>query len=321
MDVLSDAIAAMRLGRPHSSRTLTAAPWGFRFLPSSSAGFHVVLQGSCWVRPPDDPPIHVHAGDVVFLPNGRGHGLSDSPHTPLVDVPPTALVEFGTPPPPESPLVDSAAVAAAGPASTALLLCGAYQLDRGHVHPLLLGMPDVIHFPARVGQHPSLRTAVDLLGAELEARRPGSDAVVTALLDALLLYIVRAWFESARAPDAPAGWAAAITDPTVHGALQRIHERPADPWTVESLAAGVGLSRAAFARRFSALTGQPPLTYLTWWRMVVASRLLRSSDVSLDGVAGQVGYASEFAFAKAFKRHFGIAPGKYRRQAALPALG
>lgn len=319
MDVLSDAIAAMRLGRPHSSRTLTAAPWGFRFLPSSSAGFHVVLQGSCWVLPPDAPPINVHAGDVVFLPNGRGHGLCDNPDTPLVDVPPAALVEFGTPAPPDSPLADASA--AAGPTDTALLLCGAYQLDRGHAHPLLLGMPDVIHFPAGVGQHPSLRAAVDLLGTELEARRPGSDAVVTALLDALLLYIVRAWFESARAADAPAGWAAAITDPTVHSALQHIHERPADPWTVESLAAGVGLSRAAFARRFGALTGQPPLTYLTWWRMVVASRLLRSSDASLDAVADQVGYASEFAFAKAFKRHFGTAPGKYRRQAALPAAG
>ena len=320
VDVLSDAIAAMRLGRPHASRTLAAAPWGFRFLPSGNAGFHVVLQGSCWVLPPDAPPIHVHAGDVVFLPNGRGHGLSDSPDTPLVDVPPTALVEFGTPAPPESPL-DDGSPADAGSTGTALLLCGAYQLDRGHTHPLLLGMPDVIHFPARVGQNPSLRAAVDLLGTELEARRPGSDAVVTALLDALLLYIVRAWFESARAPDAPAGWAAAIADPVVHAALRHIHERPADPWTVESLAAGVGLSRAAFARRFSSLTGQPPLTYLTWWRMVVASRLLRSSDVSLDAVAGQVGYTSEFAFAKAFKRHFGIAPGKYRRQAVLPATG
>jgi AraC-like DNA-binding protein len=317
VDVLSDAIALMRLGRPHASRTLTAAPWGFRFLPSSSAGFHVVLQGSCWVLPPDAPPIHVHAGDVVFLPNGRGHGLCDSPDTPLVDVPPTALVEFGTPAPPESPLAGTSPAAAGGPTSTAMLLCGAYQLDRGLAHPLLLGMPDVIHFPARVGSHPSLRAAVDLLGAELETRRPGSDAVVTALLDALLLYVVRAWFESARSADAPAGWAAAITDPVVHRALQQIHERPADPWTVESLAAAVGLSRAAFARRFSALTGQPPLSYLTWWRMVLAGRLLRSSDVPLDAVAARVGYASEFAFAKAFKRHAGIAPGRYRRRAAL----
>lgn len=315
VDVLSDAIAAVRLGRPHSSRTLAAAPWGFRFLPSGGAGFHVVLQGSCWVLPPDAPPIHVHAGDVVFLPNGRGHGLADSPDTTLVDVPPTALVEFGTPAPPESPLAD-ASPAAAERTSTALLLCGAYQLDRGYAHPLLLGMPDVIHLPARIGHHPALRAAVDLLGTELEARRPGSDAVVTALLDALLLYIVRAWLESERVHDAPTGWAAALTDPVVHGALQHIHRRPAEPWTVETLAAGVGLSRAAFARRFTALTGRPPLTYLTWWRMVLAGRELRSSDASLGAVGGQVGYSSEFAFAKAFKRHFGIAPGRYRRQAS-----
>jgi len=321
VDVLSDAIAVMRLGRPHASRTLTAAPWGFRFLPSSSAGFHVVLQGSCWVRPPDAAPIHVHAGDVVFLPNGRGHGLSDGLDTPMVDVPPTALVEFGTPAPPESPLAEAAPAATAAPPSGALLLCGAYQLDRGHIHPLLREMPDVVHFPARVGQHPALRTAVDLLGTELELRRPGSDAVVTALLDAMLLFIVRAWFESAEVSDAPAGWAAAMTDPVVHGALRQIHERPAAPWTVESLAAAAGLSRAAFARRFSALAGQPPLTYLTWWRMVLAGRLLRSSDLALDAVARRVGYTSEFAFAKAFKRHVGIAPGRYRRETELPATG
>ncbi|GAA5134869.1 AraC family transcriptional regulator [Pseudonocardia adelaidensis] len=321
MDVLSDAIAAVRLGRPHASRTLVAAPWGFRFLPASSAGFHVVLHGSCWVLPPGDaPPVHVHAGDVVFLPTGRGHGLADSPGTPLVDVPPTALVEFGAPAPPGSPLADTSPAAAEG-AGPALLLCGAYQLDRGYAHPLLLGMPDVIHLPARIGHHPALRAAVDLLGTELESRRPGSDAVVTALLDALLLYIVRAWLEAAPAQDAPAGWAAALTDPVVHTALRHMHQRPGDPWTVESLAAAVGLSRAAFARRFSTLTGRPPLAYLTWWRMVLAGRLLRSSDASLGAVAYQVGYTSEFAFAKAFKRHFGVAPGRYRRHPTLTAAG
>jgi AraC-like DNA-binding protein len=225
---------------------------------------------------------------------------------------PTAFVEFGTPTPPGSPLVDASA--AAGETSTVLLLCGAYRVDREHAHPLLAAMPDVIHLPARVGQQPALRAAVDLLGTELESRRPGSDSVVTALLDALLLYIVRAWLETAPAQDAPAGWAAALADPVVHAALRHIHQRPADPWTVERLAAEVGLSRAAFARRFSALTGRPPPAYLTWWRMVLAGRLLRSSDAALGAVAGQVGYTSEFAFAKAFKRHFGVAPGRYRRR-------
>jgi AraC-like DNA-binding protein len=286
------------------------APWGVRFRPSDGAGFHVVLQGACWLTPADGPPIRISAGDVVLLPNGRGHGLSDSPGTPLVEVPPASVVSFGSPegdPDPDD----------AGGAAT-LLLCGAYRVDRGHLHPLMTELPDVVHLPARVGQHPALRTAVDLLGAELEAERPGSDAIVTSLLDALLLYILRAWFDTEQPIDGPRNWAAAINDPVVHGALCRIHEAPAEPWTVEALGASVGMSRAAFARRFTTLTGQAPLAYLTWWRMVVASRRLRQTDESLDTVARQVGYASEFAFAKAFKRQFGTAPGRYRRAALSP---
>lgn len=188
MDVLSDAIALMRMGMPHSSRTLNVAPWGVRFLPSDGAGFHVVLQGACWLTPADGPPIRISAGDVVFLPNGRGHGLSDSPDTPLVEVPPASVVSFGSPegdPDPDD----------TGGAAT-LLLCGAYRVDRGHLHPLMTELPDVVHLPARVGQHPALRTAVDLLGAELESERPGGDAIVASLLDALLLYILRAWFDT-----------------------------------------------------------------------------------------------------------------------------
>lgn len=314
VDVLSDVIALMRMGVPHSSRTLNVAPWGVRFLPSDGAGFHVVLRGSCWLTPAAGPPIRINAGDVVFLPNGRGHGLSDSPDTPLVDVPPTSLVAFGAP-----DATEPAEGADDRDGAATVLLCGAYHVDRAHVHPLMTELPDVIHLSARVGQHPALRTAVDLLGAELEAERPGGDAIVTSLLDALLLYILRAWFETEQPIDGPRNWAAALNDPVIHAALRQIHQSPAEPWTVEALGATVGLSRAAFARRFTALTGQSPLAYLTWWRMVIASRRLRQSDDTLDAVAAHVGYASEFAFAKAFKRQFGTAPGRYRRQTLAPA--
>jgi AraC-like DNA-binding protein len=145
-------------------------------------------------------------------------------------------------------------------------------------------------------------------------RRPGSDAIVAALLDALLLYIVRAWMETYERAGGTSGWAAALRDVAVHSALRCIHDNPAVAWTVASLGERVGLSRAAFARRFTAVTGQSPMSYLMWWRMVVASgRLLQSGD-SLHVVATSVGYASEFAFARAFKRQFGIAPGQYRRR-------
>jgi AraC-like DNA-binding protein len=130
----------------------------------------------------------------------------------------------------------------------------------------------------------------------------------------MLLYVLRAWLAERSAADEPAGWAAALRDPGVSRALADVHDDPARAWTVEDLAARGAMSRSTFAQRFTAMVGQPPLTYLTWWRMTVAGRLLRESDEPLVAVARQVGYGSEFAFAKAFKREFGVAPGRYRRE-------
>jgi AraC-like DNA-binding protein len=201
-----------------------------------------------------------------------------------------------------------------GTPATTVTLCGAYQLGPARAHPLLTGLPQIVHLPARLGKRPELRAAVDLLGSELDQRRPGADAVIPALLDTLLLYILRAWFDEQSARGAATGWAAALRDPAIATALDSIHRDPAAPWTVERLGAQAGLSRAAFARRFTAMAGRPPLTYLTWWRLTIAARILRDSDAPLSTVAKQAGYGSEFAFAAAFKRQYGAPPGKYRRQ-------
>ncbi|WP_329564736.1 AraC family transcriptional regulator [Kitasatospora sp. NBC_01266] len=306
MDVLSDAITAMRTGRPHSGQTRKFAPWGLRFPPAPGTGFHIVLSGSCWLLPPEDAaPIRLGVGDVVLLPRGRGYGMADSLETELVDV----------------ELTDGRLLPAqryeptSGPpgAEVTAILCGAYQLNQARPHPLLAALPDVLHLPARVGRHPGLRSLVELLGAELTDHRLGADAAVPALLDTLLLYILRAWLEEC-ACVATTGWAAALGDPVVTTALQEIHQDPAHPWTVEELGTRAGLSRAAFARRFTTLVGRPPLGYLTWWRMTTAGRLLRESDAPLRTVAQQAGYVSEFAFAKAFKREYGLSPGRYRAQ-------
>ncbi len=304
MDVLSDAIAAMRTGRPHSSRTVNFAPWGIRFPASEGAGFHVVLQGTAWLIPPDDgAPVRLGPGDVVLLAHGTGHGLADRPGTPLVDALPAADGSWPTVP-------DRGPVGA----EETLLLCGAYQLSRARAHPLLTELPPYVHLPARVGAHPRLRAAVDLLGAELAEPQPGSDAIVPALLDTLLLYLLRTWWLSVCA-DRSTGWSAALSDPVVAGALRALHADPARAWTVEELGALGGLSRAAFARRFTAHVGRSPLAYLTWWRMTTAGRLLRTDDLPLRAVAERSGYSSEFAFAKAFKREYGMAPGRYRKGA------
>ncbi|MEZ0089195.1 AraC-like DNA-binding protein [Streptacidiphilus sp. EB129] len=193
------------------------------------------------------------------------------------------------------------------------MLCGAYELDASRTHPLLLTLPDLIHLPAHAGHRPELGAAVALLAAEVEHPRLGTDAAVPALLDTLLLYILRLWFNEQPSRGSTTGWAAALNDPPVTAALHAIHRAPASPWTVAKLAAEAGLSRAPFARRFAMLTGQPPLGYLTWWRMTTAARLLRTSDAPLRSIAAQVGYTSEFAFANAFKRTHGTAPGTYRR--------
>ncbi|MFF3569840.1 AraC family transcriptional regulator [Nocardia jiangxiensis] len=292
MDVLSDAVAAMRIGQPHSNRTELRAPWGIRFPAQRGAGFHVVLQGACWLIPVQGDPIRLVVGDVAFIPHELGHAIADSLDTPLREPSEADDSPLGEP--------------------TTVLLCGAYLLDQNRVHPLLAELPEVVHLPARVGRHPTLRGAIDLLGRELDADPlPGAPGVLPPLLEVLLLYILRAWHEEQSARD-DTGWAAALRDPDLAPALQAMHQDPASPWTVQRLGSLAGLSRSAFAQRFTATVGMPPQTYLTWWRMTLSARMLREADLPLRSVAARVGYVSEYAFAKAFKREFGTAPGHYR---------
>lgn len=316
MDVLSDVIRFVRTGRPRSARLEWHAPWAQEFAPvPGSAGFQVVLRGPCWLIVPGADPVRLVAGDVVFRPHGHGHTLAGDPSTrPAGPACGPAGERYAT-----------ATVGTPTGAPPAVTLCGAYELDPARAHPLLHDLPELILLPAHLGKHPELRATVDLLAAELERPRLGTDAIVPALLDTLLLHILRTWIDEP--PPAATGWAAALNDPATTAALQAMHRDPARPWTVASLAAEAGLSRAPFARRFTALLGRPPLTYLTWWRMTTAARLLRESDAPLAAIAAEVGYGSEFAFAAAFKRRHGVAPGRFRRSAErgpgageLPAL-
>jgi AraC-like DNA-binding protein len=308
MDVLSDVMTAARTGRPHSARVYRSPPFGARFQPSDGAGFHVVLQGTCWLATPHHAPVALGPGDVVFLPRGCAHGLSDSP-VPLPDLP----LASAAPVPVKSPDIGATQNPGNVPGDT-VMLCGAYLLDRSQPHPLLRELPEVIHLPATIGRYPALRAAIDLLGQELGQERPGADAALPALLDLLLLYIVRAWLGEQPAHAAPTGWPAALRDASVATALRAIHGDSARPWTVAELGSLAGLSRAAFARRFTALVGQPPMTYLTWWRMTLAARDIRQGSEPLSTIARKAGYTSEYAFSHAFKRQHGLPPGLYRQR-------
>ncbi|NUT91498.1 MAG: AraC family transcriptional regulator [Saccharothrix sp.] len=289
MDMLTDVIGVLRTGRPVAARVGWRAPWAQRFerVPGAS-GFHVVVRGEAWLVPDDDPPVRLRQGDVVFLPDGRGHVLADAVSTPVTAqaCAPGSRVAYEQP---EAP--------------TTVTLCGAYEL--GTVHPMLRGSSATVH---RGG--PDLLRTAGLLADELESPGPGSAALVPGLLDALLVYLLRAWFESS--PDRR-GWVAALRDRALAPALHAIHRSPGSPWTVASLAGETGMSRAAFAERFTHFMRQPPMAYLTWWRLVTAAKLLRDTDVPLSTVAREVGYGSQFAFATAFKREHGIPPGRFRR--------
>ncbi|MGW4242656.1 AraC family transcriptional regulator [Nocardia sp. NPDC004722] len=300
MDILSETIAAIRTGSPASGLFTRHAPWGRRYPKVPGAGFHVVLQGSCWVLTSGGEPIALGAGDVLLMPRGENHDLVDALGTPISEV---AMPGE----PREIP----------GPGVRTVLVCGAYELGRQRSHPLLDGLPEFIHLPARPGRHPALRSAVDLLAAEIAEPRPGTDAAIPALLDTLLLFMLRAWFDEQQTPT---GWAGVFGDPVVSDAVRAIHTEPQRAWTVAELSALAGVSRATLARRFLGTVGEPPLSYLTRWRMLTAARLLRETDTPLAGVARKVGYQSEFAFAKAFKREYGLAPGHYRRADEQPAV-
>ncbi|MET8849917.1 AraC family transcriptional regulator [Amycolatopsis sp. NPDC004625] len=287
MDVLSAAIAAVRVGQPTSNRLRAGSEWCYRFAPYEGAGFHVLLRGSGWLLPDAGPPVPLGPGDAVLVPHGSAHTLSATPDA-------TGAVPFET--------------AVADPAGRTEFLCGKYRLSRARRHPLLASLPEVVHLPADVGRHPELRAAIALLGSEVSDRRPGSATVVTGLLDLLLVYLVRAWL----AEHPGTGWPQALRDPEVAAALEALHDHPEAHWRIEDLAARVGVSRATLARRFTALTGQPPMAYLAWWRLTTAARLLQDTDLPLPSIAAKVGYASQFAFSHAFKRRFGVAPGGFR---------
>ncbi|MEU2244178.1 AraC family transcriptional regulator [Streptomyces sp. NPDC018338] len=321
MDLVSDAISAVRVGRPSSDRVRVGGTWCARLDPYDGAGFHVVLKGGCWLLPDGGEPVALGAGDAVLLPHGTGHVIADSPAdaatvaraVPFIRWADRALPQPPLPEPalPRAPLPQPPLPAFQAGEREVEMLCGKYRLDHGRAHPLLAELPPLVHLPNRVGRHPELRAAVDLLGGELgepAERRPGSAVALPSLLDLLLVYMIRSWL--AEATDG--AWPAALGDPVTAAALRALHSDPAAPWTNDRLAAEAGVSRPTLARRFTALVGRPPMAYLTWWRLTRAAALLRDTPDPLATVARRVGYASPYALSHAFLREFGTTPGRYR---------
>lgn len=297
MDLLSEVIRTVRVGGAGARLIRQTDRRGVRFTAFSGSGFHIVRRGTCWLITEHDEPVRLRPGDVVLSSAGAAHGLAVTPRA-LADLPEVELGPF----PPEQ-----------GPADFEFL-CGAYRLEHGTVPPYLRALPDLIVVSPDHERSPRLRSLVDLLTADVTATEPGTGATLPALLDLVLVEVLRQWHEEHDA----GGWLR-VDDPGIATVLRSIHEDPSRPWTVDQLSASVGLPRTAFTRRFAAAVGMPPMKYLTLWRLGRAAVLLRESDVPLAAIARQVGYSTEFAFSAAFRREYGMSPGSFRRSPVMLA--
>jgi AraC-like DNA-binding protein len=296
MDVLSDVLHSLHMRSTLYCRSELGEPWGLHFAAVEHAVFHVLHAGSGFLCLPGETALHpIAAGDVVLLPRGEEHILVSAPGAPLFQNlrldqwGECVVMRWSTPP-------------------QAVVLCGTFDLDSQRDHPLLELLPRVLH--VRSGEIPGLPAMLALLAVEAEASRPGKATVLVRLADILFVQIVRYWVETQGSH--VRGWLSALADRDISQSLSLIHTRPDQSWTVAELARELAMSRSAFAARFSQIVGEPPLRYLTRWRMQVARRLLRDQQLDIQEVALRVGYDSAAAFSKAFKRELGVAPGSYR---------
>jgi AraC-like DNA-binding protein len=300
VDPLADVFDLSRVSGAVMAQLIAYEPWGLAVDPVPGAIFHAVVAGSCWLRMPGRAPQHLMPGDVVLLPTNTPHELVSS-----VDARTDSLARFET----DSPRTADSDMVIEGPGAGTRVLCAAYDYDHEVAHPLMSQLPPMLYIPAGM---PGDDGGVD-------ARPPGSRAAVGRLIDVMLIHVMRAWLR-VQEGDATDGWLLALRDPVIARAMNAIHQRPREPWTIESLAREVSVSRATLARRFAHLVGETPPEYLTRWRMDLAAQRLRDTDDTVAAIADTVGYRSEYSFSRAFTRRRGLAPGRYRRHARARAL-
>lgn len=300
MDPLSTILRSVRLKSSIISRAELVAPFGVSTRGATGVAlFHAVLEGSVVLRH-RGRSFPLHQGDVALIPGGGPHDILDragTPPTPLAALPAkevggVRVVRHG---------------GAVGPA--ARILCGQFHLDHVAASAFLTLLPAVL-----VAERQSVAATLGLLDAELSRLRSGSAAVLTRLCDVLFVELLRG-----TEGHEERGWLAALQDPAIAKALALVHSEPAAPWDATSLGARVGLSRTRFFDRFTKLVGEPPAKYVARWRMNVAADELRRREASASELAALVGYSSEEAFSRTFKRHLGLTPRAYRRALSMPS--
>ena len=302
---LDDVLDLLRVRGAVMANVRARGSWGIDLPGAPKATLHAVTAGGCWVRVKGRPPIEQMTGDVVLLPTGVSHVLASAPAGPTRSWDKVAARQAD---PAHECVFDGP-----GGGSSTHVICAGFEYDHEVAQPLLSLMPPVLLLSGQaMAEGSPVQATLRVLRHELGTRTSGSATVIDRLIDVLFVQVIRAWLGTE--DRSGASWLQALRDPTIGRALSALHADPAAPWTIETLARQVSLSRATLTRRFSNLVGEPPLSYLTRWRMELAARRLRETDDAVSAIARHVGYASEFAFSRAFSRLRGLPPGRYRAE-------
>jgi len=304
VDPLGEALHTLRMSGIFYSRCEFSAPWGLA-LPAMQhfLMFHVVTSGRCWLDVEGAEPHLLQQGDLALVPHGEGHLLVSEPGV-------AAARLFDLPRAYESERYEILRHGAGGAVTS--LVCGAVRFDHPAARRLVNVLPRTITVEAWSSPEMEwISSTLRFMAAEARELRPGGETVITRLADILVIQAIRSWI--ARDPVARTGWLGALQDRQIGRAIALIHRDPAHPWTVAALASAAAMSRSAFAARFADLVGEPPMHYVARWRMHVALTWLQEDDATLGELALRLGYQSEAAFSRAFKRFMGVSPGAARR--------
>ncbi|MEW8040178.1 MAG: AraC family transcriptional regulator [Candidatus Thiodiazotropha endolucinida] len=305
-DPLGEALHLLRLNGTFYCRSELTAPWGIELPPfEGRMMFHVVTAGECRLEVEGEAPHQLRQGSLALVPHGNGHVIRSQPTDktmPLFDIPVERvsdryeIMRYG------------------GDGELTHLTCGVVRFDHVAGQQLIEHLPKILMIVSWADEEESwLHSTLRFIAQEARALRPGGETVITHLADILIIQAIRSWLDAS--PEANHGWLAALRDKQVGKALAAIHREPDRPWTVASLAKEVGMSRSGFSARFTDLVGDSAIRYLTQWRMQMARAQLLENTEPLSLLAKRLGYQSEAAFCRAFKRVFGVSLGSVRSSA------